>query len=131
MRSRLTLRCALVRLTVVATMVSVGLVSSALGAAPPAVSSTVVVVTTTADVVNGSVSSIGRRSTRTQARMASRYGGALTAADAIGGSARPSAIIRPALNGATIEVPSALPPITRDHVVLEARAGRVAGEGRA
>ena len=134
MRPRVALSHALVCVTVVATMVSIGLVSSALGAAPPAVSSTVVVVTTTAGVVNGSVSSVAALNANPGPDGISLRE-ALTAADATGGSATVYIMFSAALNGAIIEVPSALPPITRNHVVVEGVApdgspARVALDGR-
>src|ERR1700690_3938976 len=109
MRSRLGMRPALLHLTVVATMISLGSLSM-LGAvfpgasakgisgsvsarlasapvpAPPAVSSNVVVVTTTTDVVNGAVSSVAALNANPGADGISLRE-ALMAADATGGSA--------------------------------------------
>jgi len=85
---------------------------------PPAVSSNVVVVTTTADVVNGAVSSVSALNTH-PGKDGISLREALLAADATGGSATVFILFSAALNGATIEVMPELPPIHRDHLVLE------------
>jgi Divergent InlB B-repeat domain len=133
---RLGLRAALLCLTVVVMMIGVGLTVAMLAvggppasarapsalsaglASPPAVSSNVVVVTTTADVVNGDVSSVAALNANPGADGISLRE-ALTAADATGGSATVYIMFSAALNGATIEVMSQLPPVHRDNVVLE------------
>jgi len=103
-------------------------------APPPAVSSDVVVVTTTADVVNGDVSSVAALNANPGTDGISLRE-ALLAADATGGSATVYIMFSAALNGQTIEVLSELPPINRDHVVLEGVApdgspARVTLDGR-
>ncbi|MGZ4371764.1 MAG: InlB B-repeat-containing protein [Gaiellaceae bacterium] len=87
-------------------------------APPPAVSSSVVVVTTKADVANGDVSSVAALNANPGSDGISLRE-ALEATDATGGSATVYLMFSAALNGATIEVLSELPPINRDHVVLE------------
>jgi Divergent InlB B-repeat domain len=86
--------------------------------APPAVSSNVVVVTTTADDVNGDVSSVPALNAN-PGNDGISLREALGAADATGGSATVYVLFSAALNGQTIEVMSELPPIHRDHLVLE------------
>ena len=110
-------------------------VSSAPVPSPLAVSSNLVVVTTTADVVNSAVSSVAALNANPGADGISLRE-ALKAADATGGSATVYIMFSAALNGATIDVLAELPPITRDHVVLEGVApdgsrARVALDGRA
>jgi len=100
----------------------------------PAVSSNVVVVTTTADVVNGDVSSVAALNANPGTDGISLRE-ALLAADATGGSATVYIMFSAALNSQTIEVTSELPPIKRDHVVLEGVApdgspARVTLDGR-
>ena len=72
---------------------------------------------------------------RTPARDGISLREALKAADATGGSATVYIMFSAALNGATIEVLSELPPINRDHFVLEGVApdgspARVTLDGR-
>jgi hypothetical protein len=88
---------------------------------PPAVSSNVVVVTNTADTVNGDVSSVAALNANPGADGVSLRE-ALLATDATGGSATVYIMFSGALNAQTIEVSSELPPISRDHVVLEGLA---------
>ena len=100
----------------------------------PAVSSNVVVVSTTADVVNGDVSSVAALNANPGTDGISLRE-ALLVADATGGSATVYIMFSAALNGQTIEVLSELPPINRDHVVLEGvapdgSAARVTLDGR-
>jgi hypothetical protein len=85
---------------------------------PPAVSSNVVVVTTPADSVNGDVSSVAALNA-SPGKDGISLREALMAADATGGSATVSIMFSAALNGATIEPATPLPPIHRDHFVLE------------
>jgi hypothetical protein len=156
MPSRLGMRRALLCLTVVAPVISLGIFSmlgaglsgaSARGSgslsarlasapvpAPLAVSSNVVVVTTRTDVVNGAVSSVAALNANPGADGISLRE-ALLAADATGGSPTMYIMFSAALNGATIEVLSQLPPIHRDHLVLEGVApdgspARVTLDGR-
>ena len=82
------------------------------------VSGNVVVVTTTADDVNGDVSSVAALNANPGADGVSLREAQL-ATDATGGSATAYIMFSGALNGQTIEVSSGLPPISRDHVVLE------------
>ncbi len=81
-------------------------------------SSTVVVVTTADDLVNGDVSSVSALNANPGGDGISLRE-ALRAADATGGSATVYILFSAALNGATIEVLSQLPPIHRGHLVLE------------
>ena len=153
MRFRFGMRHAFLCLAVVAMMIGLGIFSmpgavfpgaSARGSgslsarlasapvpSPLAVSSNVVVVTTTADVVNGAVSSVAALNANPGADGISLRE-ALQAADATGGSATVYIMFSAALNGATIEVLSELPPITpRPRRARGGRSGRVAGEGHA
>ncbi|MGO9972231.1 MAG: choice-of-anchor Q domain-containing protein [Solirubrobacteraceae bacterium] len=89
---------------------------------------------TTADVVNGDVSSVAALNANPGTDGISLRE-ALTAADNTGGSATVYIMFSAALNGQTIEVTSELPPINRDHVVLEGVApdgspARVTLDGR-
>jgi Divergent InlB B-repeat domain len=97
---------------------AVGLAARVASGSSAAVSSTVVVVTTAADVVNGAVSSVSALNANPGGDGISLRE-ALTAADATGGSATVYIMFSAALNGQTIEVMSQLPPIHRDHLVLE------------
>ena len=82
------------------------------------VSPNMVVVTTTADVVNGDVSSLSALNSK-PGRDGISLREALSAADKTGGSATVYIMFSAALNGKTIEVRTQLPPVKRDHLVLE------------
>ncbi len=99
--------------------------------APLSVSRNMVVVTTTADVVNGDVSStVGAEGEAGTGRDLASRGAAGCRQDRRLGD-RVHHVQRP-LNGKTIEVRSELPPIHRDHLVLEGIAPNgVAREGHA
>ncbi len=77
-----------------------------------------VVVSTTADVVNGNTPSIAALN-RKPGRDGVSLREALLAADRTGGSPTVYIMFSPRLNGKTIEVLSELPPLHRDHLVLE------------
>ena len=95
-----------------------GLTAGVASGSSGAVSTTVVVVTTAADVVNGDVSSVAALNANPGTDGISLRE-ALMAADATGGSATTYIMFSAALNGQTIEVVSKLPPLHRDHLVLE------------
>ncbi|MGZ4309543.1 MAG: hypothetical protein ACXVRG_09440, partial [Gaiellaceae bacterium] len=90
-------------------------VASSSGAA---VSSNVVVVTTTADALNGHVSSLSALKAK-PGRDGISLREALSAADKTGGSATVYIMFSTRLNGKTIKVRSELPPLHRNHLVLE------------
>lgn len=98
-----------------------------------AVSRSVVVVTNTSDVVNGDVSSIASLNAR-PGRDGISLREALEAADHTRGNATVYVTFSAPLNGKTIAPRSELPPISRNHVVLEGVApngapGRVTIDG--
>ena len=119
---------------VVASVCAVGLAAPAAGSRAVSVSRTMVVVTTTADVVNGNTSSIAALN-RKPGRGGISLREALLAADHTGGSATVYILFSPRLNGKTIAIRSELPPIHRDHMVVEGIAlngapARVTIDGR-
>jgi hypothetical protein len=100
----------------------------------PAASSSVVVVTNTLDVVNGNVSSIGALNAK-PGRDGISLREALEAANHTRGTQTVYIMFSAHLNGKTIEPRSELPPINRDHLVLEGIApsgslARVTIDGR-
>jgi hypothetical protein len=103
---------------VLAVICAAGFSARAAGSHAAPVSRSIVVVTTTADVVHGNTSSIAALN-RKPARDGISLREALLAADRTGGSATVYVMFSPRLNGETIEVRSELPPIHRDHIVLE------------
>jgi Right handed beta helix region/Divergent InlB B-repeat domain len=119
---------------VVALVCAVGLAAPAAGSRAVSVSRNMVVVTTTADVVNGKTSSIAALN-RKPGRDGISLREALLAADHTGGSATVYILFSPRLNGKTIKIRSELPPIHRDHMVVEGIApngapARVTLDGR-
>lgn len=104
------------------------------GSSAVTVSRNMVVVSTTADVVNGNVSSLSALKAK-PGRDGISLREALKAADRTGGSATVYIMFSARLNGKTIEVRSELPPVHRDHLVLEGVApngapARVTLDGR-
>jgi Divergent InlB B-repeat domain len=104
------------------------------GSSAASVSRNMVVVSATADVVNGNVSSLSALKAK-PGRDGISLREALLAADRPRGSATVYILFSPRLNGKTIEVRSELPPIHRDHLVLEGVApngspARVTLDGR-
>ncbi|MGO9972230.1 MAG: choice-of-anchor Q domain-containing protein [Solirubrobacteraceae bacterium] len=119
---------------VLAVICAAGFSARAAGSHAAPVSRSMVVVATTADVVNGDTSSIAALN-RKPGRDGISLREALLAADRTGGSATVYIMFSAALNGKTIEVRSELPPIHRDHIVLEGVApngapARVTLDGR-
>jgi hypothetical protein len=111
-----------------------GLVARVAGSSAAVVSRNMVVVSTTADVVSGNVSSVAALN-RKPGRDGISLREALAAADATRGSETVYIFFSAALNGKTIEPRSDLPPIHRDHLVLESVApngspARVTLDGR-
>jgi hypothetical protein len=94
------------------------LTASVAASSATVVSSNMVVVSNTSDVVNGDVSSLSALNAK-PGRDGISLREALSAAGKTGGSATVYIMFSPALNGKTIEVLSPLPPIRRDHLVLE------------
>jgi Divergent InlB B-repeat domain len=88
------------------------------GSSAAAVARNVVVVSTTADVVNGDVSSLSALRAK-PGRDGISLREALSAADKTGGSATVYIMFSAALNGKTIAPRTPLPPLRRDHLVLE------------
>jgi List-Bact-rpt repeat protein len=103
---------------VLAVICTAGLSARAAGSRAVSVSRNMVVVTTTADVVNGKASSIAALN-RKPGRDGISLREALLAADHTGGSATVYILFSHRLNGKTIEIRSELPPIHRNHLVLE------------
>ncbi len=103
---------------VLALMGAAGLSGRAAGSRAASVSRNMVVVTATADVVNGNTSSIAALN-GTPGRGGISLREALLAADRTGGSATVYIMFSPRLNAKTIEICSELPPIHRNHLVLE------------
>jgi hypothetical protein len=104
------------------------------GFSASAVSSSVVVVTNTSDVVNGNVSSIALLNAK-PGRDGISLREALEAANHTRGSHTVYIMFSHRLNGKTIEIRSELPPIHRNHLVLEGvapngSAARVTIDGR-
>jgi len=117
-----------------ALVVAAGLGSPGARASDRAVSHAVAVVTTTADVVNGDVSSIAALNAH-PGRDGISLREALEAADATRGAETVYVMFSHRLNGKTIELRSALPPIRRSHLVLEGiapngSAARITLDGR-
>lgn len=104
--------------TVLAVICAAGSSALAAGSRAVSVSRNIVVVTTTADVVNGKTSSIAALN-RKPGRDGISLREALLAADNTRGSATVYILFSPRLNAKVIEVLSELPPIHRDHLVLE------------
>ena len=104
--------------TALALICAAGLAARVAGSSAASVSRNMVVVTTTADVVNGNTSSIAALN-RKPGRDGISLREALLAADRTGGSATVYILFSHRLNGKTIKVRSELPPIHRDHLVLE------------
>lgn len=84
----------------------------------PALSPTIVVVSTTADALNGDVSSLSALKAK-PGRDGISLREALAAAGKTGGSATVYIMFSAALNGRAIQVRKPLPPLRRDHLVLE------------
>jgi Right handed beta helix region/Divergent InlB B-repeat domain len=103
---------------VVALVCAVGLAAPAAGSRAVSVSRNMVVVSTTDDAVNGNTSSVVALN-RKPGRDGISLREALLAADRTGGSATVYILFSSRLNGKTIEIRSELPPIHRDHLVLE------------
>jgi len=119
---------------VVALVCAVGLAAPAAGSRAVSVSRNMVVVTTTADVVNGKTSSIAALN-RKPGRDGISLREALLAADHTGGSAPVYILFSARLNGKAIAIRSELPPIHRNHLVVEGIApngapARVTIDGR-
>ncbi len=111
-----------------------GSVARVAGSSTAAVSGNVVVVTTTADTLNGNVSSLAALKAKPGPDGIS-LPEALAAADKTGGKATLSIMFSAALNKKTIDVRTPLPPLRRDHLVLEGVApngapARVSLDGR-
>ena len=111
-----------------------GLAAGVGGSSAASVSRNIVVVSTTADVVNGKVSSLSALKAKPGADGIS-LPEALAAADKTGGSATLYVMFSAALNGKTIALRTPLPPLRRDHLVLEGVApdgspARVSLDGR-
>ena len=120
--------------TTLAVVCAAGLAAHAAGSSAASVSRNMVVVSTTADVVNGNTSSLSALKAK-PGRDGISLREALTAADATRGSGTVYILFSAALNGRTIEPRSDLPPIHRDHLVLEGIApngshARVTLDGR-
>ena len=120
--------------TVFALVCAAGLAAGVAGSSAAAVSRNMVVVSTTADVVNGNVSSLSALKAK-PGRDGISLREALSAADQTKGSATVYILFSPRLNGKTITLRTPLPPIHRDHVVLEGVASngspaRVTLDGR-
>jgi hypothetical protein len=120
--------------TALALVCAAGLAIGVAGASAASESRDMVVVSSMADVVNGDVSSLSALRAR-PGRDGISLREALQAADRTGGSAMVYILFSARLNGRTIEVRSELPPIYRDHVVLEGVApngspARVTLDGR-
>ncbi len=117
-----------------AVICAAGFSAGAAGSRAVSVSRNLVVVTATADVVNGNTSSIAALN-RKPGRDGISLREALLAADRTGGRATVYVMFSHRLNGKTIEVRSELPPLHRDHLVLEGIApngtpARVTLDGR-
>jgi hypothetical protein len=111
-----------------------GLAARVAGSGATSVSRNIVVVSTTADVVNGKVSSLSALKAK-PGRDGISLREALKAVNNTGGKATVYIMFSARLNGKTIEVRSELPPIHRNHVVLEGIApngapARVTLDGR-
>jgi hypothetical protein len=106
--------------TALAVLCSPGLSARAAGAgaSAAAVSSNIMVVTNTDDVVNGDASSVAALN-RNPGRDGISLREALAAADQTGGSETVYIMFSAALNGKTIQVRSLLPPVHRNHLVIE------------
>lgn len=123
--------CAVATVALVGTQPGVGRGATA---GPHSVSRYTVVVSTTADRANGHMSSVAALNAR-PGRDGISLREALKAADNTGGARTVYIMFSAHLNGKTIGVGSELPPIRRDHLVLEGIApngspARVALDGR-
>jgi hypothetical protein len=119
---------------VLALVCAAGSAARVAGSSPAAVSANIVVVSTTADVVNGDVSTLSALKAK-PGRDGISLREALAAADKTGGSATLYVMFSAALNGRTIDIRTPLPPLRRDHLVLEGVApnglpARVSLDGR-
>ena len=103
---------------VLALVCAAGSSAQVAGSNAGAVSPNMVVVSTTADVVNGDASSLAALKAKPGADGIS-LPEALAAADKTGGSATVYVMFSAALNGKTIALRTPLPPLRRDHLVLE------------
>ena len=120
--------------TALALVCVAGSAAGVAGSSTAAGSANMVVVSTTADVVNGDVSSLSALKAK-PGRDGISLREALSAADKTGGSATLYIMFSAALNGRTIDIQTPLPPIRRDHLVLEGVApngspARVTLDGR-
>jgi hypothetical protein len=104
--------------TALALICAAGLAARVADSSAASVSRNMVIVSTTADVVNGDVSSLAALN-RKPGRDGVSLREALLAADRTGGSATVYILFSHRLNGKVIEVRSELPPLHRDHLVLE------------
>lgn len=104
--------------TVIALVCVAGSTARVAGSSAGAVSPNIVVVSTTADVANGDVSSLSALKAKPGPDGISLRE-ALAAADKTGGSATLYVMFSAALNGKTIAPRTPLPPLRRDHLVLE------------
>ena len=120
--------------SVLALVCAAGSAARVAGSSVAAVSRNVVVVSTTSDALNGDVSSLSALKAK-PGRDGISLREALSAANRTGGSATVYILFSAALNGKTIELRTPLPPIHRDHFVLEGVApngspARVTLDGR-
>lgn len=111
-------KAAAVLVAVFVVVCTAGLGVRVAGARAASVSRSMVVVSSTADVVNGSVSSLSALKAR-PGRDGISLREALLAANRTRGSATVYIMFSSRLNGRTIRVRTELPPIRRDHLVLE------------
>jgi len=117
-----------------AVVCAAGLAASVAGSSAAAVSRNMVVVSSTTDSVNGNVSSLSALKAK-PGRDGISLREALSAAGRTAGSATVYILFSARLNGKTIEIRSELPPIHRNHLVLEGVApngspARVTLDGR-
>ncbi|MGZ4307848.1 MAG: InlB B-repeat-containing protein [Gaiellaceae bacterium] len=104
--------------TVLALACAAGSSARVAGSSAAAVSRNMVVVSTTANVVNGNVSSLSALKAK-PGRDGISLREALSAANRTGGSATVYVMFSARLNGKTIQLRTPLPPLRRDHLVLE------------
>ncbi len=120
--------------TALALVCTAGLAARVAGSSAASLSRNMVVVSTTADAQNGDVSSLSALNAK-PGRDGISLREALSAADRTKGSATVYIMFSPRLNGKTITLRTPLPPIHRNHFVLEGVApngspARVTIDGR-